>query len=69
MITSSLKSEDHLMSGMAENKSKSGLSPESMASLAALKVGKKVVRTAMKQKLSNVSADSVNTQSTLIHQT
>lgn len=42
-------------------------SPENMASSAALKAAKKELRTLMKQKLSNLSAESVNAQSKLSH--
>lgn len=52
-----------LKSDMAGNEAEAGQDPESMASLAALKAAKKELRTLMKQKLSNISAESMNTQS------
>jgi hypothetical protein len=67
-LTAGLWREDNLTSDMAAaNESEAGLSSESMASSAVLKTAKKELRTLMKQKLSNVTSESVNAQSRFLH--
>jgi hypothetical protein len=51
----------------AANESEAGISAESMASSAVLKTAKKELRTLMKQKLSDVTSESVNAQSRFSH--
>jgi hypothetical protein len=43
--------------------------PEAMASAAALKAGKKELRTLMKKRLSDISPESINSQSRLLSRT
>jgi hypothetical protein len=52
---------------MSGNVPEEGRSPEIMVSSTVLKAAKKELRTLMKQKLSNISSDSVDAQSKLNH--
>jgi hypothetical protein len=63
-VTSELPREGDLRCDMAKHES--ALSSESMASSVVLKAAKKELRTLMKQKLSSISTDAVNTQSRLL---
>jgi hypothetical protein len=66
-LTFSLTTEGDLKPDMAGNELEEARTLESMASLTALKAAKKELRTLMKQKLSNVSPESVKSQSEFIH--
>ncbi len=59
--------EGDLNPDMARNELEEARSSQSMASLTAVKAAKKELRTLMKQKVSNVSAESVKHQSKSIH--
>jgi hypothetical protein len=62
-----MTTEGDLKPDMAGNELEEARNLQSMASLTALKAAKKELRTLMKQKLSNVSAESVKYQSESIH--
>lgn len=62
-----MTTEGDLKPDMAGNELEEARNLQSMASLTALKAAKKELRTLMKQKLSNVFAESVKYQSEFIH--